>query len=304
MAITGFTGTSQLDDMTPAEVLAQRVVPTAYTVAVFDAFCAAFNGHEEYDTGLVHSMTKLGALTAAALTTGNDADPTALSDSQRSITLAEQGLGVAWGDILDVGLGSGLNIEQVLMAMYKAYVQRIESLHAAIATSLTDQVGDLTQPLTPATIIAAKTLMSEDDIPGGLFCVLFPNAISHLENNVVTSNVPLYARQDMLSRIGPALDSNYQFTYLGIDFFKSTQCPTSGGGKVGMLQTMDPVFFPLRRHIGKPKQGPFAGIPWDGRYTTERNESGRLGEHWITGLTQTGAADIGVGVGISAINSA
>lgn len=306
MAIANFTGPTQLDDSVPAEVMEKRLVATAYAIPTVDQIVAVLGGHRMVSGGLVHSMTKIGKLTAGALTTGDDAAATALSDSQRSITIAEQGLGILWGDVLDVALGTDFDLETAIIMMFSAYAERMENLGLALATSITAQVGDVTQPLATSTIFAAMTNQEDADIPGPWWAVVHANGANHLRLELAgpgSNQNPIYAREGILSRVGPALPSNYLFTLYEIDFFKSSQCPTSGAGKVGMMQPYNAMFNPLRRHIGVPTRGPFSGRPWDMRYEGQRDASGRLTEAWVTGLTQVGLADLSVGVGIAAVNS-
>lgn len=306
MAIANFTGPTQLDDSVPAEVMVARLVATAYSKPTSDQFNALLGGHRLVSGGLTHSMTKIGKLSAAAMTTGDDGTATALADSQRSITIAEQGLGILWGDVLDVALGTDMDLQTAIMMMFSAYAERIESLTMALATSITAQVGDVNNPLTVDKVLAAVTNQEDADVDGPWYGIAHANGLNHLRLELAgtaQNSNPVYSRDGVLSRIGPAMDTNYVMTLFEIDFFKSSQCPTSGAGKVGMILPMSPTFHPLRRHIGVPTRGPFAGTPWDMRYEGQRDASGRLMEAWVTGLTQVGLADLSVGVGIAAVNS-
>jgi len=306
MPITGFTGSSQLDDSVAAEQISRRVAATAYSKPVADNFLGILGGYDFVSGSLTKSVTKITKFSAGALTTGDDGVATELADTQRNATVSEHGLGVFYGDILDVANATTAQRQRIQMMMLKAYAERVDNQILALATSLTNQVGSVANPGSLDIILAAITLMEDADVDGPFYGIWHARGINHVRQEIGGSsavNNPIFMRQDVLPRIGPAMANNYAFTVFEVDFFKSSQCPTSGGGKVGYLMPMSAEWNPLVRLIGVPAEGRFAGTPWDMRYEEQRDASGRLDEMWVTGLWTTMLIDLGVGVGLAAVNS-
>ena len=302
MAITGFTGNAQLDDATPPEQLG-RYIPTAYPTAVMDAWCFALGGHDIITGTNVKSYPRLGSLAAAGLTQGTDASPTALSDSQRSITLAEHGVGVAYGDQLAITTVTAGGITAAQALMRRGYGDRVDSQLLTLNTSFTDTVGVSAAAMTEDRFLQAVHELEENDVPGPYFCVLNTTPVDQLRvaiGGASANTGPIFMRNDMISRIGPQLPNAYVFTLFQCDVFQSRNCPlnTSSADRVGGMYPQNPEYFPIRRLIGKFAEGPWAGQVWDGRYTEERDESGRLTELWLTGLWNTGLVALDFGVGM------
>lgn len=303
MAITGFTGTTELADSVAAEQISGRVVPAAYARVVADAFLAALGGHDYIGGSKTRSYTKLAKLSAAGLTEGTDAAPTTLSDTQRSITISEHGVGVAYGDLLDVASSTPQGRDRVRGLMGRAYADRVESQILAAATTFTDQVGLSNSNITLDVYLQAVHELEENEADGPYFSVLHTSPIHILRTLVggTSANAgPVFMREGVLSRIGPAMSNSFAMSLYETDVFKSTNCPlnTSAVDRIGVMLPMSAEYFPLIRLIGIPGDGPFAGSPWDGRYTEERDESGRLSEMWMTGAWGTDTIDLTYGVGI------
>lgn len=303
MAITGFTGSAQLDDSVAAEQVSSKVVETAMARAIVDAMCAALGGHDFIHGSTVKSYTRLGSLAAAALTEGTDAVPTALSDTQRSITISEHGVGVDYGDLLDVANSTSQGRDRVRNLMARAYADRIESQILALNASFTQQVGTTTQAWTEDRFLSCINKLEAAQADGPFFAIFHTTQIHNLRTataGTTGNNAAIYSRPEILSRVGPALSNGYVATHYECDIFKSTNCPTANAAadKVGVVLPMSPEFFPIMRLIGQREDGSV----WDGRYTEERDESGRLTEMWMTGAWAAGllALDWGVGA-LSAI---
>lgn len=315
MAITGFTGNSQLDDSTQAEIVSGQVVTTAYPNPIADAFCAALGGHDEISGSNIKSYTRLGSLSAAGLTQGTDASPTALSDSQRSITVSEHGVGVAYGDQLLVTTSTPQGKARVQALMRKAYADRVDSQILALNTSFTDTVGVSAGAMTEDRFLQAIHELEENDVVGPYFSILNTTPIDSLRVAIAGASGntgAIFRREGILSRVGPQMENSYVFTLYECDVFLSRNCPlnTSSVDRVGCMLPMNPLYYPVRRLIGRFQDeagapytatSSWAGQLWDGRYTEERDESGRLTEMWLTGLWATGLVALDYGVGMVSI---
>lgn len=299
MPITGFTGTSELADSVAAEQVAARVVPTAYPRAIIDAFVSALGGHDFITGSKTRSYTQLGSLSAAGLTEGTDATPTALSDSQRSITISEHGVGVDYGDLLEVANSTPQGKARVQALMGRAYADRVESQILALATSFTDQVGVSNSNITLDVFLQAIHELEENEVDGPYFSLLHTAPIHVLRTLLGGSSGstnPVFMRPDVLSRIAPAMPNAYAMTLYGVDIFKSTNCPLNSStvDRVGVMLPMNAEYFPIIRLIGQAE----GQSPWDGRYEEQRDASGRLTEMWSTGAWGTDLISLLYGVGI------
>ena len=303
MAISNFTGSAQLDAGIITE-LRGKFVETAYARAIMDDFCRTFGGHDFVSGSLTKTYDRLGKITAGNLTEGTDASATTLSDTEVSLTVSERGIGVLYGDQLDVGSAPG-NRARVAGIMGKGYADWVEQKLLDLATSFTAQKGTSGATADEDLLLAAINAAEVAELDGPLFAVVFPTFIHNLRGvlgNSSTTN-PVFMRADVLSRIGPAMTNSYVGTLFEVDMFKSTNCPldTSAVDRVSVLLPMHAEQFPLRRLIGVPHEGPFAGTPWDGRVTFERDESGRLTEMWATGDWDVDAVALDWGVGMTSI---
>jgi hypothetical protein len=299
LPIQGFTGTAQLDDQVDTKQVSQRVVETAYTRAIVDAFCSALGGHDFINGSTVRAYTRLDKLFATGLQEGVDGVPTPLGDTSRAITISEHGVGVDYGDVLDVANSTPSGRERVRRLMAKAYADRIESLLLGLVTSFTQQVGTTNTPWSEDKFLACINKLEAAEADGPFFGIFHTTQVHNLRlaaGGSTGNQAAVYQREGVLNRIGPAMRNSYVMTQFECDIFKSSNCPlsgTNGVDKVGVLLPMSPEYFPLMRLIGYFPDGSV----WDGRYAEERDESGRLTEMWMTGLWGTGlnALDWGVG---------
>ena len=304
MAITGFTGTTQLDDGVAAEVIAGTYVNTAYARPVLDNFTAALGGNEFISGSKTKSFPRLGKLAAAALTEGTDGALTALTDSERNFVIAEAGVGVGYGDVLDITTPGGR--ERIKQLMARAYADFVDVEGLKIGDTFTAQQGTPTGAQTLDLFLSAIMDLEASDVDGPYFAIEHTKAVHNLRaalGGTSASTGPVFMREGVLDRIGPAMSNSYVMTLYEVDIFKTTNAPldTSTAGKVGCLLPMNSFFYPIKRLIGVPTEGPFVGTPWDGRMEEERDTSGRMTEMWITGDWAVGTVALDYGVGLLSV---
>jgi len=305
MALTGFTGTAQLGDSVQAETIADKVVKTAYCTAVADALINAdssWSGHDFITGSTVKSYSRLGSLSAAALTQGTDGTPTALTDSQVSATVSECGVGVDYGDMLRFAQSSPGGKAKVASLMGKAYGDYVDATILGLASSFTDSVGAV-DALTLDEFLQAIHELEENQADGPFASILHTAAINNLRaalGGTSGSTAAVFSRLG-LDRIGPALISGYCMNCFEVDIFKTTNSDVNASetGWIGMLLPMSQDM-PIVRTIARfPADDPdWPNMAWDGRFEEERDASGRLTEMWVTGCWGVAviAADFGVGI--------
>ena len=293
------TGTVELADSVAAEQISSRIVPTAYPRAIMDAFVSAFGGHDYITGSKTKSYVTLGALTAAGLTEGTDMSATAMSDSQRSVTISEHGLSVDYTDLLEIGNSDAEGVVRTKNNIVSAYVDRVESQELALATSFTGQVGVSNSNITLDVLLQAIHELEENDVPAPYFSVLHTapiHVLRALVGGTSASTGPVFMRPDVLSRIAPAMPNCYAMTQYGVDIFLSRNCPlnSSSVDRVGVMLPMSADYFPVVRLIGKKASGEI----WDGRYREQRDESNRLLEMIVTGAWGADLRSLAYGIGI------
>lgn len=303
MAISNFTGTTQLADSVAAEQIG-RFVETAYAKALALNFLTAFGGADTVTGTKTKSYPRLGSLSAGALTEGTDATATALSDTEVSITVVEIGVGVLRGDVLDVAESPG-GWERLASLMGKAYADYVDTRILALNPSFTDQVGPDNTPITEDIFLQAIHELEENQGDGPFFSILYTQHIHDLRvliGGASANTGPVFMRPDIVSGLGPATSTGFALTLYGVDVFKSTNCPTDGSGadRIGCMLPAHADQYPIRRLVGVPGQGPYSGQPWDGRVEYERDASGRLTEVWMTGLEDEEIVAVDWGVGVNA----
>lgn len=298
MAIANFTGSSQLDDSVQAEGVAKGYVQTAYQTALMDNFVAALGGHDYIYGSKSKSYVRLDAITAAALTEGTDASVTQLGDSQRSISISECGIGVAYGDVMRVA-NAVAGEDAVTNLMAKAYAAYLDITLLALNSSFTDTVGTYGGTMTLDYFLQAIHELEENQCDGPFFSVLGTTAIHTLRTltgGTSATSGAVFTRAEILDRVGPAAADGLAMTLYEVPVFKSVNCPadTSGASEIGVMLPMNSVQFPVKRVIGLLD----GTTPWDLRYEEERDASGRLKEKWLTGDWGVGLVALDFGVQI------
>lgn len=305
MAITGFTGTSQLADSVAAEQLSERVVRTAYCRAVADNFISmdsSWGGHDFITGSTVKSYTRLGSLTAADLTEGDDASPTALTDTQVSVTISEKGVGVDYGDLLAVANSTPGGRRRVADLIAKSYADWVDKAILGLAATFSDSVGAV-DALSLDEFLQAIHELEENGADGPYGAILHTAAIHNLRaviGGTSGSSDAIFTRMGV-DRIGPALVSGFVMNLYEVDIFKTTNSDENASQTawIGMLLPMN-ADMPIVRLIGQfpADDDKFPGQVWDGRYEEQRDASGRLTEMWMTGAWGVNviATDFGVGI--------
>lgn len=291
-----FSGTAQIDDRVPAELVAATTYETARAGVVAQAFVA----YDEISGSLVKSYTRFGKVTAAAMTQGTDVDTTAMSDSQVSLTLAEIGIGVELGDVLSVASGVGNELEMVAGELGKAYSDKVEIDILAKFASLTDSVGSTGVALTEDVWMQGIYECEANDINGRQLAFIgYPKQIHNLRTAIagVTENQSnVYSRADWLTPFAPAKPGGFVFNWLSVDIFQSTNVPSANAAadSKGAFVVPGPGC-PIMLAVGVDRT---TGKPWWARTAYERNESMRATEIWVTGLIACGvpAPERGCGV--------
>jgi len=305
MAITNFSGTAECDDSVQAESISQRVVRTAYSVAVADAIISAnsaWGGHDFITGSKIRSYSRLGSLSAAALTEGTDGTVSALSDSQVSITVTECGVGVASGDLLRAANTAAGGKKRVATLMGRAYADYVDAAILGLAASFSDSVGGV-DSLTLDEYLQAIHELEENGAEGPFASILHNAAVHNLRaalGGTSGSSSAIFMRMG-LDRIGPAMVSGYVMSLYETDVFRSGNSDQNAS-ETAWISMMIPLSedMPIVRLIEKfaDDDDTWPGMAWDGRYEEERDASGRLTEMWVTGCWNVGviATDFGVGI--------
>lgn len=273
------TFATTLGDSVPAELVADRLIATAYAAVTADRLIPK----DLISGGLVRSYPRLGKLTAAALTDGTDGVPTALSDTQVSATVAEVGIGYAITDLLKVGSGVSDIQGSGTGLLGQAYADKVEVDVLALSASLTDTAGVTNTVLNEDTFFQAQFEMEANDAIGCQCAyVLYPKqwhqvriAISGVtENQSVT-----WGRADFLNEIRPADLMGYKTSIDGTPIYISSNVPSANaavdsGGMIFAVGDMSPFI----RLIGV-----LEGQVWDARLEYQRDASLRAMEGWVTG---------------------
>lgn len=274
-----FTGTSALGDSVPAEVLADRMVATAYAAVTADRMIPK----DYIQGGLVKSYPRLGKVTAAAMTEGTDGTTTTLSDTQVSATVAEIGIGIALTDLVRVG--SGVNDIQGAAAdlLGRGYADKVEVDVLALSSSLTDAVGVTNTALNEDTFFQAGYETEANDCIGVLRAFfLYPKQFHQIRialSGVTENNSNTWARPDFLDAIRAADLMGYKTSIDGDPIFISSNVPSANTAvdSRGMVMAIGDMA-PFIRLIGL-----LDGAIWDGRLEYQRDASLRANEAWVTG---------------------
>lgn len=273
------TTTTQLGDSVPAELVADRLIATAYAAVTADRLIPK----DYISGGLVRSYPRLGKVTAAAMTEGTDGTTTTLSDTQVSATVAEVGIGYALTDLLKVGSGVSDIQGAATSLLGQGYADKVEVDVLALSASLTDTAGTTTVALTEDTFFQAGYEMEANDAIGVLRAyILYPKqwhqvriAISGVTENQSTT----WGRADFLDSVRAADIMGYKTSIDGDPIYISSNVPSANAGadSGGMVIAIGDMA-PFIRLIGV-----LDGQIWDARLEYERDASLRATEGWVTG---------------------
>lgn len=288
------TTATDLNDAVAAEIVADRVVATAYAAITLDRMIP----HDTIQGSLTKSYPRLGKLTAAALTDGTDGVATAVSDTQVSAAVAEIGIGVALTDLARVGSSVANMQDTIANLLGKAYANKVDIDGLALSANLTDQVGSTGVALTEDVFFQAPYEVEANDGIGLMLAyILFPKQWNNMMTalaGVTENQSAIWGRADFLSEVRPADLMGYKTSVNGMPIFVSTNVPTANAGadSRGMCFAVGEDS-PFLRLIGL-----LDGQEWDARYEVERDASLRANEVWVTGATGfcTRAPDRGAGI--------
>lgn len=274
-----FTGTAALGDSVPAEVLADRMVATAYAAVTADRMIPK----DYIQGGLVRSYPRLGKVTAAAMTEGTDGTTTTLSDTQVSATVAEIGIGIALTDLVRVGSGV-LDIEgKAADLLGRGYADKVEVDVLALASSLTDSVGITNTSMNEDVFFQAGFETEANDCIGVLRAyMLYPKQWHQMRialSGVTENQSTTWSRPDFLDSIRPADLMGYKTSIDGDPIYISSNVPSANTAvdSRGMVMAIGDMS-PFIRLIGL-----LNGSVWDGRLEYQRDASLRADEAWVTG---------------------
>jgi len=305
MAITGFTGTAQLNESVGGTLNAPRYVQTAYKKAIADNFVAALGGHDFISGSGTRGYSRLGSALCAHLTEGTDMTLAAFSDTQRTISVGQVGLGTPYSDQMHVAGNIPGAQDAVWDGLARAYADFVDSHILENNASFTDYVGSNGGAASLDLVLQLVHEMEDNDVDvsEGLFAIFGTTAVHTLRTlqggtaATVSTESVMFQRSDVLDRIGPALANGQAMVLYNIPIFMSRNCPddASGASTIGVCLPMNATQFPLIRLIGVdpvgiPEANPPvpAGAAWDLRPEIQRDASGRCTELIFSGLWGTG----------------
>lgn len=273
------TTSTSLADSVAAELVAEDFVKTAYSAVIG----APKMRSDTLSGSLTKSYAMLTAVTSAALTEGTDGTTTTLADTQVSGTLAEIGQGIALTDLMKVGSSVTDLVRQITSLLAKGYAKKVDTDVLAELANLTDSVSGTGAAMTEDQFLQAMYETEANDYVGyTLGAFLYPKQAHNLSaaiGGVTENQSAIFARQEILSGISPAMANGFKYSLYGVDVFLSTNIATanaaadSNGGIVVIGEDS-----PIVRTVGL-----LDGSPWDGRLEIERDASLRATEAWFTG---------------------
>ncbi len=278
------TTPTSMGDAVAAEIVSQKILEAARAAVVCVPMCAT----DVVSGSNIKSYPRFVKVTATAAVVGTDEAMTQMSDSQVSCTLGEYAIVVALTDALEVS-SSVLDIAlRIAAELGKGYADKQDITALALASSLTDSVGNTGQLSNEDLLLQAIYESEANDIGGRPLCGMFyPKQVHQLRQSLSGSyenKSAIYSRPDILSGIAPAQPNGFCFNVFGVDIFQSTNVPTANGSadSLGMLCTVG-ADAPIMRAVGL-----LNGTPWDGRKEIQRDASLRATELWVTGYVGYG----------------
>jgi len=186
------------------------------------------------------SAKKVGIIGAgldpmASVADGVAAESIALTNATVTITVARQALyrgvtdlaGQTWGSI-------GELVSYLADDMVGAAMLRAQTLITTAGSTFTTSVGTSGAALTVTNIFSAIAALEGQSCPGPFLAVVSPKQLTDFQSSLRSETGALQwipATAELLAIKG----QGYAGTYLGIDFFVSSKCVTSGSDKLGFV---------------------------------------------------------------------
>lgn len=186
------------------------------------------------------SVKKVGIIGAgldamAAVADGVSVESTALSNANVNITVARQALyrgptdlaGMTWASV-------GALVQYLTDDMVGACRIRAMAMIATAGSAFVNTVGTSGGALTVTNIFSAIAQLEAVGAPGPFLAVISPKQLSDFQASLRAETGALQwipATPEMLAIKG----QGFAGTYLGIDFFVTSRCVTSGADKLGFL---------------------------------------------------------------------
>ena len=171
----------------------------------------------------------------SAVADGVAVESIALTNANVSITVARQALyrgvtdlaGQTWATVGDL-------VSYCAEDMVGAAMLRMQTLITTAGSTFTTSVGTSGAALTVTNIFSAIAALEGQSCPGPFLAVVSPKQLTDFQSSLRSETGALQwipATAELLAIKG----QGYAGTYLGIDFFVSSKCVTSGVDKLGFV---------------------------------------------------------------------
>jgi len=171
----------------------------------------------------------------AAVADGSPVESIALTNTSQTITVARQALyrgvtdlaGQTWASV-------GELVSYCAEDMVGAAQLRMQTLITTAGSAFTNSVGTSGAALTVANIFSAIGVLEAQSCPGPFLAVVSPKQLTDFQSSLRSETGALQwipATAELLVIKG----QGYAGNYLGIDFFVSSKCVTSGADKLGFI---------------------------------------------------------------------
>lgn len=228
---TGFTGTTQYDDVSYSAIITDMVLD-ALMAAVVTPQHLQFHDLAGQASKAVQ-IPKADKFTAAAVAEGTELTNTALTDASITITASEVGIQATVTDVLevsDIPAAHGARLRQLGRAMADKLDVDITALYGGFS----NVVGATGVDLSIANILDAIFTLENADAAslGQIVGVLHPRQAADIRSAVDADSGQAYAGVAGArgSVLGPAPGPGFFGAWFGIPFWMSTNVPTVNAG--------------------------------------------------------------------------
>lgn len=171
----------------------------------------------------------------SAVADGSAVESIALTNTSVTITVARQALyrgvtdlaGQTWATVGDL-------VSYLAQDMVGAAMLRAQSMICTAGAGFSTSVGTSGAALTVTNIFSAIAALESQSCPGPFLAVVSPKQLSDFQSSLRSETGALQwipATAELLAIKG----QGYAGSYLGIDFFVSSKCVTSGSDKLGFV---------------------------------------------------------------------
>jgi hypothetical protein len=231
---------SSLSDLTVASTLAAELqLKLGDRASLMNHPAIAYVGDV---SGSGSSVKKVGIVgkgldAMAAIADGSSAESVALTNANVSITVARQALyrgvtdlaGQTWASVGDL-------VTWCADDMVGAATLRAQTMICTAGSAFSTSVGTSGAALTVTNIFSGIAALEAVSAPGPFLAVVSPKQLSDFQSSLRSETGALQWIQPTAELLA-IKGQGFAGTYLGIDFFVSSKCVTSGSDKLGFIMS-------------------------------------------------------------------